>query len=124
MLSSREAFKVGLLARCTVDNLSRDETLSLVKRASEKLAGMLGDIGSLGTKAVGISAPLALAAPPIAGGLLGLGLAKATDIGDEDVKAVKDQELISTLRMESERLKRQAAARQFAKARMGGRSHY
>lgn len=122
-LNSNEAFKVGFLARCAADGLGPDEMLSRVKAARDLLQkraflGGLVDRGlDLGTSAVkGLGSygiPAALAAPPILGGLAGYGLAKATDIDDTDVQAVKNRELIDEYRRQASILKRQRSIRDY-----------
>lgn len=116
-LSEREAFKVGFLARCAEDGMSRDEILGAVKQATEKVAGLIGDVGGLAGSAVSHAAPIALLAPPALGALAGLGLSRATDIDDGDVKEVKDREVIDAYRTEAAKLRRQKAVRDYARAR-------
>lgn len=125
-LSSREAFKVGFLARCAVLGLSHEETMAAVKQASEKNAllgleaipGKFLDMArSLGSTALGWGIPLALAAPPMVGGLAGYGLAKATDISDKDVEDVKNQEVMDEYKKQTARLRRQRAIRDYYAAR-------
>jgi len=118
-LSPREAFKTGFLARCAELGLGHAQMLAAAKEAADKVAGLFDAISGLGKTVANVGTgtvlPLALAAPPIIGGLAGLGLAKATDIGDEDVKAVKDQEVIDTYRTEAEKLRRQRLIRAAAR---------
>jgi hypothetical protein len=128
MLSAREAFKAGFLARCVDDRLSPEETekraaaaLALMDKAAGAVAGALGkgyDLGkSLIGGAIGYGLPAALAAPPIAGGLAGYGLARATDVDDTDVAEVKDREVLDEYRRQAARLRRQTAVREYQKAR-------
>jgi phosphate/sulfate permease len=122
-LTDREAFKVGFLKQCATEGLSPDEILSRVKTASymlEKRAFIGGLIGGAANAAGGAlktvgsyGLPLALAAPPILGGLAGYGLAKATDVDDTDVDAIKNRELVEEYRRQAEKLKRQRAVRDY-----------
>jgi hypothetical protein len=124
-LSPKEMFKVAFLARCVHDGLSPEQMLSRVKLATDMLekrafiGGLLGSAaGAVGGAAKGIAGygiPLALAAPPILGGLAGYGLAKATDVDDTDVDAIKNQELVEEYRRQAERLKRQKSVRDYTK---------
>jgi len=127
-LNAREAFKVGFLARCVEDGLSPDEMLDRVKFAAEllekragiisTLGGKLADVGQgIGSAALGYGLPLALAAPPILGGVAGYGLARATDIDDTDIDDVKDREVMDEYVRQTARLKRQRAARDYQKAK-------
>jgi hypothetical protein len=120
-MTNREAFKTGFLARCVEQGLDREQTLALVKTAIDKAGGILGDVAYAGLgvldRATEVAAPVAALGPPILGGLAGLGLARATDINDNDVQAVKDHELMNTYQTESARLRRERAARNYAKAR-------
>lgn len=125
MLTDKEAFKVGFLARCVHDGLTPDQMLARVKQASDMLekrafiggllSGAAGAVGGAAKSIAGYGIPLALAAPPILGGLAGYGLAKATDIDDTDVDAIKNQELVEEYRRQAERLKRQKAVRDYTK---------
>lgn len=132
-LSAQDAFKVGFLARCVEAGLDADQTLAAVKRAGDLFekqaflgnlisttAGKVMDVGkgALGaTAAYGL--PLAVAAPPILGGLTGYGLARATDVDDTDVAAIKDQEVVDELRRQAARLRRERAVRDFRQANRG-----
>lgn len=107
MLTAREAFKVGFLARCVEHNLSPEQTLAMAKTALDKLA----DLSSLLTNAV---LPAAVAAPWVAGGLGGYGLAKMTDIDPSDVAAIKDREVINAYQTETDKLRRRQQLRTMA----------
>ncbi len=76
-------------------------------------------MGGLGSAAL----PLALIAPLAVGGLGGYGLSKMTDVSDDDIQKVKDQELLDTYKQETNRLERQKAVRDFARLR-ADRSRY
>lgn len=128
-LTSREAFKVGFLARCAQDGLSPDETYARVKLACDTLEkrAILGTVidktFSTGKGLAGYAVPAALLAPPVLGGLGGYALAKATDVDDTDVDAIKSRELIEEYRRQASRLRRQAAIRAYAqKAQPPGRA--
>lgn len=124
-LSDKDAFKVGFLQRCVQDGLTPDQMLLRVKTAGELLekraflggllGGAAGAVGSAGKTMAGYGIPLALAAPPILGGLAGYGLAKATDVDDTDADAIKNQELVEEYRRQAERLQRQKAVRDYTK---------
>lgn len=127
MLSAREAFKVGFLARCAEDGLSLPESLEAVKTATEKLAflgSLVGGAMDMGKSVIGTGmhygVPLALAAPPALGALAGAGLAKATDIDDEDVNEIKDREVLNAYKNETARLRRQKAVRDFTRSHTAG----
>lgn len=124
MLTSKEAFKAGFLARCAVAGLSIEESRAAVKEAQAALTQKSAFVGSiidaikgLGQTALGWGIPAALAAPPIVGGLAGYGLARATDISDTDVADIKDRELMDEYSRQTEKLKRQRAIRDYEKAR-------
>lgn len=122
-LTAREAFKVGFLKRCAFDGLSPEQTAQSVKMAAEKLSfiGGLLDKGwdvakGVGNAALSYGVPLALAAPPVAGGLAGYGLAKATDWDDTDIQDVQDGEILDELRRHTEDLKRRRQVMDYQKA--------
>jgi hypothetical protein len=128
MLSARDAFKVGFIARCAEDGLRPEEIRLRVKQAAELLekhatflgdmAGKVVDVGKgIGTAAVDWGVPLGLAAPPILGGMAGYGLARATDIDDTDVEDIKNQEVLQEYRRQSDRLRRERAVRDYRHAR-------
>lgn len=121
MLTAREAFKAGFLSRCIADRLPPDQ----IKQAAAKAAGILSGImdkGWEGAKgvantAVGYGIPALALAPPVAGGLAGYGLAKATDIDSTDIADIKDREVIDEYRRQASRLRRQTAARDYDRLR-------
>jgi hypothetical protein len=123
MLTPREAFKIGFLTRCVEDGLTPTQTLRAVKSATDlfEKRAFLGTILGQGLDAVkGVAGgmahygvPLALAAPPIAGGLAGYGLAKATDVDDTDVDAIKNRELVDEYKRQAARLHRQRKVRDY-----------
>lgn len=119
-LTSREAFKCGFLARCAEDGLSPEGMLRRAKAAREKVA-VLGtlinktvDVGKgVVDASLGWGIPLALAAPPILGGIGGAALAKATDIDDQDVEDIKDKELLDEYRRQTAQLRRHRLVRDY-----------
>lgn len=113
MLTPREAFKVGFLARCAEEGLSPDQIAARVKFAADKFAGLMDAAAGLGKSVVGTGLPLALLAPVALGGMAGYGLSRATDIDDTDVAEIKNQELLDSYAQETARLKRQKAVRDF-----------
>lgn len=123
MLTPKDAFKVGFLARCVSDGLTPDQMLVSVKLASdmfEKKAFLGSLIGGGVDAAKGAAGALAhygtlgaIAAPPILGGLGGYALAKATDIDDTDVDAIKNRELVEEYKRQAEKLKRQKDVRTY-----------
>jgi len=122
MLTPKEAFKVGFLSRCVEDGLSLEQTHARVKQAMDMLqkrAGVTDTLLSVPGKALDLAKPvmgaglnwgipLALAAPPIVGGIAGYSLGKMGDVDDTDVDEIKKRELI-------EAYKRYADAMQQAK---------
>lgn len=123
MLTPKEAFKVGFLTRCVEDGLTPDQMLSAVKLAADMFekrafigsllgkgvdtaAGAAGSLGRMG--AVG-----ALLAPPILGGVAGYGLARATDVDDTDVDAIKNRELVEEYQRQAAKMHRQKMVRQY-----------
>lgn len=125
MLTAQQAFKVGFLARCVHDGLGPAEILTSVKAAADAFEkhAFLGSIvdkgldAAKGVAGTGLSygIPLALAAPPVIGGAIGYGLAKATDLDDTDVGQIKDRELMEEYLRQAERLRRQRQTKDQAK---------
>jgi hypothetical protein len=128
MLSPRDAFKVNFLARCVEAGMGPADIELAVKRASfaGAAAGSAGRLlgGALrigGNLATGVGLPLALAAPPVIGGLGGYALARATDVDDTDLDEVKDREVMDEYRRQLDALARQRAARDYRQQRGRGR---
>lgn len=125
MLSARDAFKAGFLERCAANGLTADQIQSAAKTAEDKLAGLVDSalkgagkaVGGLASGAVGYGVPLALAAPPVLGGVAGYALAKATDIDDTDIDAIKADEVIAEYRRQAERMNRQRIVRNYQQLR-------
>lgn len=113
MLTPREAFKVGFLARCAEEGLSADQIADRVKFASDKMASFMDGLAGVGKSVVSTGVPLAAIAPIALGGMAGYGLSRMTDIDDTDVDEVKNQELLDTYAQETAKLKRQQAVRNF-----------
>lgn len=128
MLTSREAFKVGFLGQCAEAGMTPDEILAAVKTARDKLAGIgsvidnisnkAWDLGKgIGSTAVGWGIPAALIGPPVVGGALGYGLARASDIDDTDVDDITDNELLDEYQRQTDKLHRQREARKYQQLR-------
>lgn len=129
MLTPKEAFVVGFVRRCIDDGLSAEQMDERVKQAEDLLAGaltslsatkeatVLGDVARAGGGVLSTVAPLALAAPPLLGGLAGYTAARLGDVDDTDVEDVRQQELKDTYKLEAEKLRRQKAFRDLQKAR-------
>jgi hypothetical protein len=123
MLTPREAFKVGFLARCAEDGLTPDQMLSRVKLAAEMFEkraflGKLLDKGvDAGLGAAGGMARLgglaAVIAPPVLGAMGGYGLAKATDVDDTDVDEIKKRELVEEYQRQAAKMHRQKLVRSY-----------
>jgi hypothetical protein len=110
-LSPREAFKVGFISRCVEEGLDLPQTHARVKEALDKLAGLTDLPGKLldlsrpvTHNALAYGIPLALAAPPIIGGVGGYLASKGTDIDDTDVEEIQRRELIDEYRRQTARL--------------------
>lgn len=111
MLTPRDAFKVGFLRRCIEDGLSIEQAHERVKVALDKLA-LFGELakgvteagGKLLDTGINWGVPLALAGPPVLGGVAGYGLSKATDIDDVSVDEIKKREIIDELKRQTDRL--------------------
>lgn len=123
-MDARDAFKLGFLARCAHEGLSESQTQARLKTAFEKTAILGTLIGKGADAATSITGqllrfglPLALLGPPIAGGLAGYGLAKATDVDDTDIADIKDKEVLDEYRRQTETLQRQRASRDYLMSR-------
>lgn len=107
MLDSKTAFKVAFLKKCAEEGLTLEETHEVVKQAlSRSKTAALSDLavkpynvlwdiaknvgGKLGT--VGLTA--AIAGPPILGYAAGATIPKLTDVEDQDVREMKQRQLI------------------------------
>jgi len=128
-LSGSEAFKVGFLQQCAAEGLNPEQILLRVKHANavfDKYASfsgiVSGTVGAATNTAGGLlktlgsyGVPLALAAPPVLGGLAGYGLGKMTDLDDTDVDDIKNRELVEEYNRQADRLKRQKTVRDYTK---------
>ncbi len=113
MLTPREAFKVGFLARCAEEGLTADQIQARVKYAADKFAGFMDGLGSAAGSVMSTGIPLAGLAPIALGGVAGYGLSRMTDIDDTDVDEIKNNELLDTYAQETAKLRRQKAVRDF-----------
>ena len=117
MLTPREAFKVGFLAHCARLGMDSSEIEEFAKTASalvkqgfldrlldstgSAVKGVGSAIGSLGWPALGGL----LLGPPALGYGAGMAMGKLTDVDDEDVDSIKQQELIDEYLRNAERLR-------------------
>ena len=120
MLSTRDSFKVGFLSRCVEEGIAPEDIGAVIEKTSAaldkvlekqghvvkdanlldsltKVPGALLDIaGRVAGPVIGAATsygiPLALLAPPLAGGVAGYGLARMGDVSDEDVEAIRVKE--------------------------------
>ena len=120
MLTPREAFKFGFLARCVHDGLSVTQMHGRIKTAADLLKKAGGPIDTpwdIAKTVAGYAIPAALIAPPVVGGLAGYGLARGTDINDTDVADIRHHELLDEYNRQTDRLKRQKAIRDYMRAK-------
>lgn len=123
-LSPRESFKVGFLGRCAEAGMTPDQMLGVIKQAQDKLAFVSGLLGGLkdvasgvGGAVTGYGIPLALAAPPVLGGIAGYGLGRLSDIDDTDIDDIKDQEVLDEYKRQTARLLREQKVRDYQKTK-------
>lgn len=117
-MNKSQAFKLGFLSRCVEEGLTVEQTRALVKVGVEKVAlvkEIVSGLSNLGQTALGMGVPIALAAPPILGGVAGYAAGKLSDVDDTDAAEIKKQELISEYKRQAERLRRQRAIRDYKK---------
>ena len=139
MLTPKEAFKIGFLSRCVEDGLSLEQAHDRVKMATDLLQKQAG-VGEVISKTLELPGkaldmakpvlgaglnwgiPLALAAPPILGGVAGYTLGKMGDVDDTDVDEIKKRELIESYKRHANALKRAKKVRDYqAKRKQTGR---
>ena len=119
-MNPQAAFKLGFLSRCVEEGVPMERVPIFVKLATDKVAflkDILGGARTLGTTALSLGIPLALAAPPILGGVAGYTAAKLTDVDDTDVGEIKQRELIDELQRQTDRLKREKSIRDYQQQR-------
>jgi hypothetical protein len=117
MLTPREAFKVGFLTHCAKLGMHSSEIEEFAKTASALVkqgfldrvmdaagAAAKGVGGAIGGMSMPVLAGMLLA-PPAIGAAAGYGLGRMTDIDDEDVDSIKQQELIDEYMRNAERLR-------------------
>jgi hypothetical protein len=121
---SKDAFSIGFVARCIERGLNGEQ----IKQAAAKAATLGGFLGGAATGLAGATMGLAkpalyaaMAAPPIAGGVLGYMAGSANDVDDTDVKDVQHQELLDTLNAETQKLHHAKAVRQLREGAQLGR---
>ena len=122
MLTPRESFKVGFLRRCANEGLTIEETHDRVKQANDtiKSAGIqdfltrpyntawdiVGGVGQeVGTTAKNVALLAALGIPLAGGYGLGRGAAAITDVGEENIEAVKKKELIREYKLQAAKVR-------------------
>jgi hypothetical protein len=133
-MDDRQAFKFGFMKRCIEAGLTTpvemlkqaQDVLATVEKqggesgllsylglsaAGEAAKGGLEALGHVGSTALGWGVPLALATPPILGGVAGTLAAKAQDIDETDVDEAKNREVLDTYHREADRLRRQGLMR-------------
>jgi len=116
VLTAKEAFTIGFVRRCIADGLPIDQVAGRVKEAAEKLA-LFGDVIKSTTNLAKAIAPVAFLAPPVVGGIGGYALSRATDLDDTEIDDIKKQELLDTYNLESAKLRRQKAFRDYNTAK-------
>lgn len=112
MLTRREAFTAGFLARCAELGLTQAETENFAKTAAylvkqgfaDKLLGALGSAGGFLQNAGALGLAGLAVVPPAAGAMGGYMAGRMTDVDDEDVDAIKQRELIDELLRQKARL--------------------
>ncbi len=112
-LTKREAFKLGFLTRLADAGMSPEQVRETVKSAAitdflTKPWNVAWDVGGSTAKNVGgglanMGMLAAIAGPPALGAMGGYLASRATDIGDEDVEELKQQELIDEYRRLADR---------------------
>lgn len=116
-LTTKEAFRLGFLARCSEEGLTGQDLADRLASVTEKQA-LGGLFGGLGAGANGFATILGLpaAAGLLGGAGLGYGAAKLTDpgISADDIKA---QELAETYRMYAAKARANRKAHQYRTAR-------
>jgi hypothetical protein len=145
MLSTRDSFKVGFLSRCVEEGIAPEDIGAVIEKTSAaldkvlekqghvvkdanlldsltKVPGALLDIaGRVAGPVIGAATsygiPLALLAPPLAGGVAGYGLARMGDVSDEDVEAIRVKELINEYRLQADKAERDNRVRAYRKKR-------
>lgn len=124
MLTNAEAFKVGFLSRCVEEGLNMDEAHGRVKMAVDKLAGLtdlpgkaLDLLKPVLSTGLGYGIPLALAAPPVLGGIAGYAAGAMSDVDDTDVGEIKKQELRAEYQRLTKKLVRNKRIRDYRATR-------
>lgn len=113
MITDKQRFRLGFLQKCADAGMTAEEATDfaetaviIVKEAMAiKESGVMDALTSAGGTLWGAATSLGSWAPPIlagaplvAGGLIGSGIARATDADDETIKAIRKRELIDEIR--------------------------
>ena len=131
MLTPRQAFKFGFLARCVEAGMEMDEIRKHAKEATDKLAVELpgeklvstmagtvtGKLLDFASAAIVPTIALGAVAPPILGGVGGYGLARLTGVDEQDVENLKAREEVEAYRQEAENLRRLRTIRRYQQSR-------
>jgi len=111
-MDARTAFKQGFIAHCIeLGHTDPAAIRDIVKQAFVTEA--VNKVTNFATGAGKLGLGLALAAPPIVGGVAGHLAAKATDVSDYDVEEAKKQEVIDEYRRQAERMRRSGLLRRY-----------
>lgn len=133
-MHTKEAFKLGFLARCVEEGLTPEQTHALAKQAAEgevaplswltrQVTAPIKDVASTSQSvadAVKSHLPLlalGAAVPPALGGAAAYLAHHATDADATDVKQVSQQELTDTYRRMAEQLQRKKKLRDYKQQR-------
>lgn len=132
-MDDRQAFKFAFLSRCLEDGLSPEESLLRAKTANDRFtkvaeipflseAGVAAKgIANAAKSTLGYAVPMALMAPPLAGGAAAYVLNKATDADDVDTADIKRRELADAYMRMATQLSRQKALRDYKAQRQAPR---
>lgn len=139
-MQTKEAFKLGFLARCVEEGLSPEQTHTLAKMAADQLEKQSISPNPLGWLTGQVTAPvknitdaykavldsasstvplaaLAMAVPPALGGSAAWLANRATDTDATDIEQVKQKELSDTYRRMAAQMNRQKQLRNYKQER-------
>jgi hypothetical protein len=121
-MDERQRFKLGFITRCIEEGFTTPaEICQRAKTAADRIGAVAQQMekgGEWGTplweafKGLGtLAATGAVVGPPILGGAAGYGLARASDIDEEDIEEAREREIIEELKRQSAKIRRQQRQR-------------
>lgn len=121
-MNDRQIFKAAFISECINQGITSPAAIEkhaaeliLKAKGLEKQSTISDLVGGAVQKVFDYGMPVAIATPPIIGGLIGATAGKLNDMDEVDVEQAKKEELIEELRRQTDRIAQRRSAIQYAK---------